>query len=180
MGTHSKEVCRLVSSVLLALVLPLSASADDIRHDADHTVTLFKKTDPAIARFFGTARGYAVFPTVYKAGVEIGGAYGKGILYEKGKAIGEATLMQATVGFQLGGQAYSEIIFFETEETLSEFKQGQFALAAQVSAVAAAEGVAKNAKYRLGVAVFTIAKGGFMYEAAVGGQKFSFKPFGKS
>jgi lipid-binding SYLF domain-containing protein len=82
------------------------------------------------------------------------------------------------VGFQLGGQAYSEVIFFETAGTLADFKNGALALAAQVSAVAAAEGASANARYQLGVAVFTIAKGGLMYEASVGGQKFTFEPFG--
>lgn len=143
----------LVASLVLALALPVAASADDLRSDADEAVALFKKTDPAIAKFFDSAVGFAVFPSVYKAGLEIGGAYGKGVLFEKGRATGEATLMQATFGFQLGGQAYSEVIFFETEETLRTFKEGQLALAAQVSAVAAAEGVAKTARYRLGVAV---------------------------
>src|SRR5512146_117001 len=135
---------RLACALVAAVALPLTASADNLRQDAENTLALFKTTDPAIARFFDTAVGYAVFPTVYKAGIELGGAYGKGILFEKGVATGEATLMQATFGFQLGGQAYSEVIFFQSPETLKEFKDGQFALAAQVSAVAAAEGVAKT------------------------------------
>lgn len=173
------NACHLVASLTLMFILPGLASADDLRHDADDSIALFKKTDPSIAKFFDTAVGYAVFPTVYKAGFEVGGAYGKGILYEKGAATGEASLIQATIGFQLGGQAYSEIIFFESPQTLRDFKQGQFALSAQVSAVAAAEGAAKTARYRQGVAVFTVAKGGLMYEATVGGQKFSFEPFAR-
>jgi lipid-binding SYLF domain-containing protein len=89
--------------------------------------------------------------------------------------VGEASLTQVTVGFQLGGQAYAELIFFETQSALDSFKSSQFALSAQASAVAAAEGASANAKYQLGVSVFTLARGGLMYEASVGGQKFKFQ-----
>ena len=93
--------------------------------------------------------------------------------------MGNTSLAQVTVGLQLGGQSYSEIVFFETAAALTDFKKGNFALAAQVSAVAAAAGASANAKYRNGVAVFTVAKGGLMYEASVGGQKFKYEPFNK-
>ncbi len=168
---------RVVPLVAL-LALPLAARAGDVK-DAQETVAVFKKTDPGLSRFFERSMGWAVFPTVGKGAIGIGGAHGSGVLFERGKAVGTCTLTQLTVGFQLGGQAYSEIIFFESEKTLTDFKNGALALAAQVSAVAAAEGASANAKYQLGVAVFTIAKGGLMYEASVGGQKFSFEPFGK-
>ncbi len=168
---------RVVPLVAL-LALPLAARAGDVK-DAQETVAVFKKTDPGLSRFFERSVGWAVFPTVGKGAIGIGGAHGSGVLFERGKAVGTCTLTQLTVGFQLGGQAYSEIIFFESEKTLTDFKNGALALAAQVSAVAAAEGASANAKYQLGVAVFTIAKGGLMYEASVGGQKFSFEPFGK-
>lgn len=164
--------------LLALLVIPGSALADDVK-DAQETVTLFKKADPGLSRFFEGSVGWAVFPTVGKGAIGIGGAHGSGVLFQGGKAVGTCTLTQVTIGFQLGGQAYSEIIFFETEKTLADFKKGSFALAAQVSAVAAVEGASANAKYQLGVAVFTMAKGGLMYEASVGGQKFSFEPFGK-
>ncbi len=167
---------RLVPLIAL-LALPLAARAGDVK-DAQETVAVFKKTDPGLSRFFERSVGWAVFPTVGKGAIGIGGAHGSGVLFEGGKAVGSCTLTQITVGFQLGGQAYSEIIFFESEKTLTDFKKGALALAAQVSAVAAAEGASANAKYQLGVAVFTIAKGGLMYEASVGGQKFSFEPFG--
>ncbi len=159
------------------LVLPLAARPGDVA-DAQETIALFKRADPGLSRFFERSVGWAVFPTVGKGAIGIGGAHGSGVLFEKGKAVGSCTLTQVTVGFQLGGQAYSEIIFFESAETLADFKKGALALAAQVSAVAAAEGASANARYQLGVAVFTIAKGGLMYEASVGGQKFSFEPFG--
>lgn len=148
----------------------------DKQKEAEQTIELFKQTDPDLKKFFEEAVGYAVFPTVGKGGIGVAGARGTGLVYQKGKLIGEATLTQVTVGLQLGGQAYSEVIFFQTPEALEAFKAGKFALSAQVSAVAAAEGAAKNAKYQLGVAVFTLAKGGLMYEASVGGQKFKFRP----
>lgn len=163
---------------LAALALPLTAGAGDVS-DAQETIALFKKSDPGLSRFFEQSAGWAVFPTVGKGAIGIGGAHGSGVLFERGKAVGTCTLTQVTVGFQLGGQAYSEIIFFETPSTLADFKSNALALAAQVSAVAATEGASANAKYQLGVAVFTIAKGGLMYEASVGGQKFTFEPFGK-
>ena len=120
-----------------------------------------------------------MFPTVVKGAVGIGGASGSGIVFEKGQALGKARLTQGTIGAQIGGQTYSEVIFFETVPALTDFKKGTLALAAQVSAVAASAGASKDAKYQEGVAVFTHEKGGLMAEASVGGQKFSFEPFGR-
>jgi lipid-binding SYLF domain-containing protein len=139
-------------------------------------IDAFRRTDPSMAKLFGSAEAYAVFPSVAKGGLGLGGARGHGELFEDGAVTGRATLTQVTVGLQFGGQAYREVIFFENQAALTSFKKGHFALSAQVSAVAAAEGAAATAKYREGVLVFTQAKGGLMYEASVGGQKFSFKP----
>jgi len=133
--------------------------------------------DPKLVRFFDGAAGYAVFATVGKGAAGIGGAHGEGVLFSKGAPVGKTTLSQLTVGLQLGGQAYTEVIFFETEKALSAFKKGEYTMAAQVSAVAAAAGASANAKYVEGVSVFTLAKGGLMAEASVGGQKFSFHAY---
>ncbi len=135
-----------------------------------------KKTDPGLQKFFDSAVGYAVFPSVGKGAVGIGGAYGRGELFEGGKLAGYCTLTQASIGLALGGQAYTELIFFETPEALNRFKSGNFAFAAQVSAVALKSGASANAKYANGVAVFTMSEKGLMYEASVGGQKFSYQP----
>ena len=135
-----------------------------------------KKTDPGLDKFFKESAGYAVFPTVGKGAVGVGGAYGKGELYQAGQLAGFCTLTQATIGLALGGQAYTELIFFETPAAVDRFKSGNFAFAAQVSAVALKSGASANAKYSNGVAVFTMAETGLMYEASVGGQKFSFEP----
>jgi lipid-binding SYLF domain-containing protein len=136
-----------------------------------------RRADPGLTRFFEGAAGYAVFATVAKGAVGVGGAHGNGLLYERGMATGETTLTQLTVGLQLGAQAYSEIIFFETEKALQDFKRGEYAMAAQVSAVAASAGASANAKYVQGVSVFTHAKGGLMAEISLGGQKFSYRSF---
>lgn len=140
------------------------------------TIANFKNRDPSMQVFFDKAHGYAVFPTVGKGGMGIGGAYGRGEVYEKGKLVGYSSLTQLTIGFQLGGQAYSEIIFFKDKATLDHFKSGNFEFSAQASAVAVTAGASADAAYNNGVAIFTMAKGGLMYEASVGGQKFSFTP----
>ncbi|MDN3515471.1 MAG: YSC84-related protein [Candidatus Brocadia sp.] len=135
----------------------------------------FKNNYPNLKVYFEKAYGYAVFPTVTKGGIGIGAAHGKGEVYEEGTLIGTTSLTQITIGAQFGGQSYSEIIFFKDKETLDDFKAGNYKLGAQASAVAATSGVSKDADYSEGVAVFTLSKSGLMYEASIGGQKFSFQ-----
>jgi lipid-binding SYLF domain-containing protein len=134
------------------------------------------KSDPGLTKFVKESAGYAVFPTVGKGAIGVGGAYGKGELYQGGQVVGYCTLTQASIGLALGGQAYTELIFFETPAALDQFKGGNFAFAAQASAVALKSGASANAKYSGGVAVFTMAQTGLMYEASIGGQKFSYQP----
>jgi lipid-binding SYLF domain-containing protein len=143
---------------------------------AQEAIAALKEKDPSIQRFFDAAAGYVVIPTVGKGGIGIGGARGKGLLYENGEATAVVTLTQLTIGLQWGGQAYSEFIFFENAESMDDFKRGNYELGAQVSAVAATLGASADANYTKGVAVFTQAKGGLMYEASVGGQKFKVDP----
>ncbi|HTT11010.1 MAG TPA: YSC84-related protein [Burkholderiaceae bacterium] len=182
---------------LFALLLPLvlaTALTPARADDYTDTVNVFKKASESKA-FFANCYGYAVFPTIGKGGVGIGGAHGTGRVYEKGNYIGDASMTQITVGAQLGGQAFSQIIFFEDKRALDEFTTGEFEFGAQATAVAitAAAGAqagtggtgasknvgTENAKvvgsYQKGMAVFTVAKGGLMYEATIGGQKFSYK-----
>jgi lipid-binding SYLF domain-containing protein len=170
-------VVLLVFGLLNLAVAEDTIDASGEVKEARAIVGDFKKADPALARFFDTAVGYAVFPTVKKGAIGVGGASGSGILFEKGMAVGKASLTQVTVGAQIGGQTYSEVIFFETASSLTDFKKGTLALAAQASAVAASAGASKDAKYQDGVAIFTHEKGGLMAEASVGGQKFRFEPF---
>lgn len=170
-------------ALICTLCFPLlSVHAGDggkLHRNVEEAIRLFKQSDSSIGKLFKESYGYAVFPKVGKGGFGIGGAYGKGEVYERGKRIGTASLSQVTIGFQLGGQAYIEVIFFEDKESLDNFKSSKFALSAQASAVAAAEGAAANAKYELGVAIFTLARGGLMFEASVGGQKFKFAPLNR-
>ena len=143
-------------------------------HDAkaQEAIAAFKEKDSSVNRFFDAAAGYVVIPTVGKGGIGIGGARGKGLLYEGGEPTAIVTLTQLTIGFQWGGQAYSEFIFFEDQNALDHFKKGNYELGAQASAVAVTAGASADANYSSGVAIFTQAKGGLMYEASVGGQKF--------
>ena len=129
-------------------------------------------TDSKIESFVAKSAGYVVIPTVGKAAIGVGGARGKGVLYEGGAVTAVITLTQLSFGFQWGGQAYSEFIFFEDAATLENFKRGNFELNAQASAVAVTAGASVDAAFNGGMAIFTHAKGGLMYEAAVGGQKF--------
>jgi len=143
---------------------------------AQEAIAQFKEKDPSITRFFESAAGYVVIPTVGKAGFGIGGARGKGVLYEGGNTTAVVTLTQLSIGFQWGGQAYSEFLFFEDDVALADFKRGNYELGAQASAVAITAGASADANYSSGVAIFTQAKGGLMYEASVGGQKFKVEP----
>ena len=138
------------------------------------TVAEFRSAAPELKRFFDHAYGVAVFPTVGKGAATFGGAYGKGEVYERDQLVGSAWLYQVSAGATLGGQAYSELIFFEDKAALDHFKSGDFELGAQASAVAMTAGVSASASYDDGVAIFTLPKGGLMYEAAVAGQKFRY------
>jgi len=134
-----------------------------------------KDKDPAMKQWFSSAYAYAVFPKVGKGGIGIGGAHGKGIVIRDDSTVAKTSLSQVTIGFQLGGQVYSEYIFFKDETAFNDFARGNFEMGAQVSAVAITAGASADVNYNGGVAVFTIADGGLMYEATVGGQKFKYK-----
>ena len=179
---------------LVCVVLALSAPVA-LAGSYSNTIALFRHAG-ATAEFFRSSYGYAVFPTIAKGGFGIGAAYGDGRVYEQGRYIGTASMTQVSFGFQLGGQAYSEMVFFKDPAALKLFESGNFSLSADVNAVALTASASATAgtagteagvsgnehhavaagHYQNGVAVFTIAKGGLMYEAAVAGQKFSFTP----
>ena len=145
-------------------------------YDSWETVQRFKKHDPSLRRFFDNAHGYAVFPVIGKGGLIVGGAYGKGEVYVEDELVGTVEMVQGTIGLQAGGQSYSELIFFADERALERFRSGNFEVGAGVSAVAAVAGASANASYDNGIAIFTLAKGGLMAEAAVSGQQFTFWP----
>jgi hypothetical protein len=178
--------------VVAALILSSPAHADKFTD----TIDIYKKSE-AVQPFFKNAYGYAVFPTVGKAGIGIGGSYGTGQVYQGGKVTGEVSLIKGSIGWQLGGQAFSQMIFFEDKRAYDEFTSGNFEFDATASAVAITAGAQAKAgteggtagasagpatgaqaktSYHKGMAVFVHAKGGLMYEASIGGQKFTFKP----
>ncbi|HEX5385301.1 MAG TPA: YSC84-related protein [Gemmatimonadales bacterium] len=160
---------------------PAAARADGSpvdEGDVAKVIAKFKEKDPGMAQVFADAYGYAVFPSVGKGAIGIGGARGKGWVYEAGKLIGRSTLTQVSIGFQLGGQAYSEVVFFKNKGALDGFRTGHLKLDAQASAVALKARASGDLPWRSGIAIVTMSKGGLMYEASVGGQKFSFTPVG--
>lgn len=179
---------------ILALFSLAFAAEPALADDYQNTINMFKKAGQS-GTFFKNAYGYAVFPTIGKGGVGVGGAYGKGRVYVKGKVVGDTSMTQLTVGLTLGGQGYSQIIFFEDERAFKEFTSGNFEFGAEAGAVAitaaagaqastagssaSASGGKNDAKtvgaYNKGMATFTIVKGGLMGDASVGGQKFTYK-----
>ncbi len=178
--------------VLFLLALPLSPAGADDYTDA---IKVFREAGES-GQFFSKSYGYAVFPTIGKGGMVVGGAHGSGRVYANGKYVGDTAMTQITVGLQLGGQAYSQIIFFQDRRAFDEFTSGNFQFGAQATAVAITAGASAQAgtsgasagasggrhdatttgKFYRGMAVFTVAKGGLMYEASLGGQKFSYTP----
>jgi len=150
-------------------------TSDELQLDVAKAIISIKEADPGIQKFFDSSAGYAVIPKVGKAGMGVGGAYGKGLVIVNDKAVGKTSLSQLTVGFQLGGQVYSQFIFFKDQAALENFQRGNFEFGAQASAVAVTLGASADANYDKGVAVFTQVGGGLMYEATISGQKFSYE-----
>jgi lipid-binding SYLF domain-containing protein len=176
-----------LGSLALAVILTMPATAEypvvgslaKDESDAAAVIAKFKEKDPGLAKVFDESAGYVVFPTVAKGGFGIGGARGKGYVYQHGRLIGNSTLTQLTIGLQAGGQAYSEVIFFKDDPALQNFERGHLKFDAQASAVALTARASADLAYRNGVAIVTMAEGGLMYEASVGGQKLSFHPSAK-
>jgi len=185
--------------LVFMIVLTLGASsvfaAAEVE-DYSGTINVFKES-PAVAKFFNNSYGYAVFPTIGKAGFIVGGSYGKGQVYRDGKVTGKTSVVEGSVGFQLGGEAFSQIIFFQDKRAYDEFTSGNFEFGATAQAVvitAGAQakagttgtsagasagpktGVQAETEYVKGMATFVHSKGGLMYEASIGGQKFTFEP----
>ncbi len=169
-------LCAVWASGVVGPAIAADKKAEMTAKVEEARAELFKK-DEGLKPIFDKAAGYAIFPSVAKGGLGVGAATGKGQLLQKGKVVGETRLRQVSVGFQAGGQAYVEAILFEDQTSLDNFKKGNFEFSAQVSAVAVTAGVSKNAKYEKGVMVLTMAKGGLMYEASVGGQNFKYEAY---
>jgi lipid-binding SYLF domain-containing protein len=178
------KISYLLSAALTAGFLACGCSTapttvsdrNDLHNDVSETVQRLYTVDPGLKPFLHDARAYVVFPEVGKGGLIAGGAYGHGEVFEQGRFVGYADISQATLGAQVGGQAYSEVIAFESPWALQHFESGQFAFDASASAVAMKSGAAATARYTDGVAVFIAPIGGLMLEAAIGGQSFTFQP----
>ncbi len=182
----------LLKTILFTLALTIISTPAFADNYSD-TKKMFQ--DAGASDLFSSAYGYALFPTIGKGGFVIGGAYGEGRVYAQGKQLGETSMVQATIGFQLGGVGYSQVVFFQDKRALDEFCSGNFEFGAdaQVTVITAAAGASANTSgssagasggkndastaggYHKGMATFVIAKGGLMYEASIGGQKFSYK-----
>jgi lipid-binding SYLF domain-containing protein len=192
----SKRSIIAVGLVVLLIALPVAAKKRKVQ-DYSKTINDFKKIE-VVAPFFGNAHGYAVFPNIGKGGLGIGASHGKGQVYRGGEVVGFTSTSDVSIGFQAGGQAYSQIIFFEDADALTRFTGGNFEFDASASAIAVqasaeatastegtganasasktAEKATANAKYQKGMVVFTMAKGGLMYAATIAGQKYTYKP----
>ena len=174
-----KQIRRTTALAVLlvtALGVDLGVRGDELQTDSEQAMEALQKADSSLKKLIDDSAGYVIFPGIGRGGFIIGGERGKGLVYQKGKVVGEAKVTEINIGAQVGGESYSELILFETAEALRDFKASNWEMSAKVNAVAAAEGAAKNAKYQQGVAVFTLSKGGLMVQATVGGQKFKFKP----
>lgn len=152
-------------------------SREVLRAEVAEAVAHFREKDPSIGEFFTQSAGYAVLPKVYKGAFWIGGAYGKGQVYDRmDNLLGYCDMKQATIGFSFGGEFFREIIFFNSQADLQKFMQGNFTLSAQATATAVTLGAAAKVDYQNGMAVFILADAGLMVDASIGGQKFEFEP----
>ena len=200
--TANERLSNMKWSALIGVLLTVLLAFSPVAYGADdysETIKVFKGS-PLVKKFFSNSYGYALFPTIAKGGLGIGAAHGDGQVYKGGVVTGKTSMTQVTIGFQAGGQAFSQIIFFQDERAYDDFISGNFEFGAQVSAVAITAGAQAQAgsggssagasggnqsagkqaaAYHKGMAVFTHAEGGLMYEAAVGGQKFSYEPLKK-
>jgi lipid-binding SYLF domain-containing protein len=175
-----KNLMNLVIFTWVGMLLPtllMSQSKEQrIMSDSKKAKAAFIKADGLMKDLFEHSHAYVIFPNVGKGAIGVGGAAGSGAVYERGKYIGAAKMVQVSVGFQFGGQAYREVILFENKDALDRFVNDKLEFSGQFSAIAVKEGASANVKYRDGVMVFTQGKDGLMLEAALGGQKFTYIP----
>ncbi|MEH6536780.1 MAG: YSC84-related protein [Psychroserpens sp.] len=180
MKTGQLKTGKIITTVL-ALIISMTMNAQvggwnpELTSDSNEALKTMLEKTPKLESFHNESYGYVVFPKITKAGIGIGGAMGKGIVFENNQAVGVSKLKQASFGLQFGGQQYSEIIFFENKESFKRFTNGKLKFDGQASAVALKKGASINMAYQEGVAVYTLSKGGLMYEASLGGQHFKYE-----
>jgi len=156
-------------------IATMAADTDPLDAEVGNEIEMFRTINTGLRRLFDSAYGYAVFPAVSEGAAGVGVAEGRGEVYEKGIVVGTAKLTQVTVGPQLGGQKYAEIIFFESPRALSEFKEGKTAFSAGASVVDTTASAAAQSRHRHGVIVCIMDRAGLMFQASIGGQRFSFR-----
>ncbi len=166
---------NLVFASLPALAEWQPNTNDKLELSVAKAIITAKEKDPALTRWFDTAYAYAVYPSVGKGGIGVGGAYGKGLVIRGDSTVGTTSLSQISIGLQLGGQVYAEFIMFKDKTAFDDFARGNYEMGAQASAVAVTAGASADADYNGGVAIFTFAEGGLMFEASVSGQKFKYQ-----
>jgi lipid-binding SYLF domain-containing protein len=180
MKTKGKHLIYLLVSILVLAgcrVAPdTAASGKVLSAQVNEAIVEMKAKDPGINRFFERSYGYAVLPKVFKGAFVVGGAYGKGEVFQQGQMVGYCNMEQATLGFSFGGEYFREIVFFRDKEDLDQFKSEEYTFSAQVTGVALTSGAAAKADYKAGMAVFIMAEEGLMVDASLGGQKFNYLP----
>lgn len=170
-------LCGLLMLLLTSDVLAKRVyRTSELLRKENITIQRFLRKDPSLKSYFRNSYGYVVFPSIGKGGLIIGAAYGRGKVFRKGRWIGYASVKQGSVGLQIGGMAYSEIVFFRNKAAFDTFRRGHLKFAKNISAVAVVKGIGKRYRYQRGVAVFILRKGGLMAELSVGGQIFRYKP----
>jgi lipid-binding SYLF domain-containing protein len=176
---HRLLTVAMLTLLVATIAAPAVAQTEKDLKEIEYVIATMTEKDSGMVGWFNNSYGYAVFPNVGKGGLGIGGAHGNGIVYRAGHPVGKTELKQITVGFQAGGQSFVEVIFFKDQTAFDDFTRGNFELSAQASAVALSAGASADLAYNSGVAVVTMAKGGLMFEASVGGQKFEYEAYEK-
>ena len=173
---------RQIVTVVFALIISITMHAQvggwnpELTKDSNEALQTMLEKTPKLESYYNESFGYVVFPKVTKAGIGVGGAMGKGIVFKNHEVVGLSKLKQASFGLQFGGQQYSEVIFFKNEESFEKFTNGKVKFDGQASAVGLKDGASIDLDYQDAVAVYTLTKGGLMYEASIGGQHFKYEP----
>jgi lipid-binding SYLF domain-containing protein len=177
--TRLTAIGALMIGIVACATAPKTESGRrDLEARADATLESMKTRAPDLGPLLGSSYAYAVFPDIGKGGAVVGAAYGRGVLYEQGRMTGYVELNQGSIGAQLGGQSFSELIVFQDRYAVERLKAGTFELGANVSAVALTEGASASPSFTEGIAVFTVPLGGLMAELSVSGQKINYQPRG--
>lgn len=176
-GMNVLILCLAMATLVGCATAPSKPESKAVlKAQSDEAIAVFRAKDPGIERFFQSSYGYAVLPKIFKGAFWIGGAYGRGQVYERGQMIGFCSMSQATLGFSFGGEYFREIIFFRDKADLGRFMNGEYTFSAQATGVAATAGASAKADYRDGMAVFITTDKGLMVDASLGGQKFTYAP----